>query len=598
MGLRLACILLAFSGAVSAQTCSFTLTAKPQSFPLAGGTGTVSVVASSSSCVRNAVSTVDWIVIVLGQTGTGDGSIGFTVAPNSTEPTRTGAIMVGAQSVMINEAGPPCNFAINPSLVNIPALGQSGTVSLTGLSGCSWTVSSFSTWLQVTSPASGMGPATISYTAEANPSAIARSATISIAGLTFTVNQAGVCSYTLTPSSGSFTAAGGNGTFQVGAGSGCAWTATASAPWIHIAGTGSGSGAGQVAFSVDPDTGDARTGTIAVAGQSFTLAQAAQTCTFTLSAPTGPLPAGGGTAVISVSAPAGCPWTAAASDTWITIAAGAGSGNGVVGISVPWNTGAARAGSVSVGDQSFPVSQPSGMLQPDSVANAASFVTGSVSPGMIVTITAPSGIGPASQVSQQLTPDGLSLTTQLGGAQVTFDGIAAPMVSAANGQFSAVVPYEVDGKTCTLMQLQYRGALSNWVKLPVVPSEPGIFSLDGSGAGPGMILDAMGNPNSASNPAAAGSVVTLFATGEGQTSPPGIDGLLATVPAPAPVAAVSVTIDGINATVVYYGGALGQVAGMMRVDVQIPDGTMSGAQPVILQVGAAQSQPGITVAVQ
>jgi uncharacterized protein (TIGR03437 family) len=582
-----------------AQTCTFTLTSKPQSFPLAGGTGTVTVTASSSSCVRNAVSTVDWITIVLGETGTGNGSIGFTVAPNSTVPSRTGTITVGAQSVDITQSGPPCNFAINPVSVNVSALGQSGTVALTGLSGCSWTVSSFSTWLQVTSAASGVGPATVAYTAESNPATVPRSATISIAGLTFTVNQAGVCSYTLTPSSGSFTAAGGTGTFQVGAGSGCAWTATSSAAWIHVTGTGAGSGAGQVAFSVDPDTGDARTGTILVGGQSFTLSQASQTCTFALSPATGPVPAGGGTAVFIVAAPPGCAWTAAASDTWITIVSGAsGSGNGVVGISIPWNTGAARAGTVSLGDQSFPVSQPSGMLQPDSVANAASLVTGSVTPGMIVTITAPAGIGPANQVPQQLTPDGLSLTTQLGSAQVTFDGIAAPMVSAANGQFSAVVPYKVDGKSCTLMQLQYQGALSNQVKLPVVPSEPGLFSFDSSGTGPGLILDAMGNPNSSSNPAAAESVVTMFATGEGDTSAPGVDGLLATVPAPAPVLPVSVTIAGINATVVYYGGALGQVAGMMRIDVQIPDGAMSGPQPVVLQVGTAQSQPGITVAVQ
>jgi len=61
---------------------------------------------------------------------------------------------------------------------------------------------------------------------------------------------------------------------------------------------------------------------------------------------------------------------------------------------------------------------------------------------------------------------------------------------------------------------------------------------------------------------------------------------------------VSVMIDGIDAPVLYHGGALGQVAGMMRIDVPIPDGAASGARPVVVQVGDAQSQTGVTVAVQ
>jgi uncharacterized protein (TIGR03437 family) len=150
----------------------------------------------------------------------------------------------------------------------------------------------------------------------------------------------------------------------------------------------------------------------------------------------------------------------------------------------------------------------------------------------------------------------------------------------------------------TQLQIEFQGVLSNAVTLPVVPSEPALFTVDSSGSGQGLIFDAMGNPNSTSNPAAAQSVVTLYATGEGQTLPPGVDGLIATNLAPAPVLPVSVTIDGISAAVLYYGGAIGQVAGMMRIDVQVPDGVASGARPVLLQVGDAQSQTGVTVAIQ
>jgi uncharacterized protein (TIGR03437 family) len=216
---------------------------------------------------------------------------------------------------------------------------------------------------------------------------------------------------------------------------------------------------------------------------------------------------------------------------------------------------------------------------------------------MIVAVAVP-GIGPANIIPQQLSIDGTLVRTLLGGTRVLFDGVAAPMLYAASGQFSAVVPYEVAGMSSTQMQVQYQGVVSNTVSVPVVQSAPGLFTADTSGSGQGLIFDAMGTPNSSSNPAAAESVVTLYATGEGQTMPPGVDGLIATNPAPAPVLPVSVTIDGISAPVIYYGGALGQVAGMMRIDVQVPDGVASGARPVVVQVGDGQSQTGVTVAIQ
>jgi uncharacterized protein (TIGR03437 family) len=112
-----------------------------------------------------------------------------------------------------------------------------------------------------------------------------------------------------------------------------------------------------------------------------------------------------------------------------------------------------------------------------------------------------------------------------------------------------------------------------------------------------MILDAASNPNSSDNPAAPGSVVSLFVTGEGQTSPAGIDGKLAVEPYPIPILPVTVTIDGIDAPVQQASEAAGQV-GVLQIDVLIPDGVASGARPVMVQVGDAQSQPGVTVAIQ
>jgi uncharacterized protein (TIGR03437 family) len=460
-------------------------------------------------------------------------------------------------------------------------------------------VSSNVTWLQITSMASGMGPATIAYSAQANTGSSARSGTISVANLTFTVNQAGTCAYTLNPTSGSYMASGGNGTFAVSTSAGCAWTATASASWIQITSGQSGSGSGSVAFTVGPNTGTAQTGTITVAGQTYTISQAAPGCSFTLSPSTASVPAGGGSITFSVAAAAGCVWTASTATPWITIVSGAsGSGAGVVSLSAAANAGDSRTGTVTAGGQSFTVMQAGASgIQTSYVVNAASYAAGAVSPGMIVVIAAP-GFGPPAIATLQLTPDGSAVATEVGQTQVLFDGVAAPMVYSVSGQISAVVPYETAGEVTTQMQVMYQGQVSNTVTIPVVASEPGLFSLDSSGTGPGAIRDAQFNLNSASNPAAVGAVVLLYATGEGQTSPAGVDGKLAVAPLPAPLLPVTVTIAGINAPVQYAGAAPGLVAGVMQINVQIPDGVPSGPQPVIVQVGQDQSQSGVTVAIQ
>ncbi len=87
--------------------------------------------------------------------------------------------------------------------------------------------------------------------------------------------------------------------------------------------------------------------------------------------------------------------------------------------------------------------------------------------------------------------------------------------------------------------------------------------------------------------------VSLYATGEGQTAPAGVDGKLAGSTAPHPLLPVSVTVGGIQAPVQYQCGAPGEVAGLMQVNVQIPSGVRPGGYvPVVLQVGDGSSTPG------
>jgi uncharacterized protein (TIGR03437 family) len=133
--------------------------------------------------------------------------------------------------------------------------------------------------------------------------------------------------------------------------------------------------------------------------------------------------------------------------------------------------------------------------------------------------------------------------------------------------------------------------------LSVAPTAPALITADASGQGQASAFNPDGSQNSPSTPAALGSVISLFGTGGGQTSPPASDGAIATGDAQQ-VLPVSVTIGGQTATVQYAGSAAGDVDGVMRIDVQIPAGVSPGPSvPVVIEEGGASSQSGVTIAV-
>jgi len=133
--------------------------------------------------------------------------------------------------------------------------------------------------------------------------------------------------------------------------------------------------------------------------------------------------------------------------------------------------------------------------------------------------------------------------------------------------------------------------------LPVVAATPGIFAQDGSGLGPGAILNQDYSLNSTLSPAAAGTVIQIYATGGGITSP-AVDGFLAPLQPPFPqvtVSPVTVTIGGAPAQVDYKGAAPGLIAGLIQINATVPSGLTPGPVPVVVQIGMAPSQNNLTV---
>ena len=219
-----------------------------------------------------------------------------------------------------------------------------------------------------------------------------------------------------------------------------------------------------------------------------------------------------------------------------------------------------------------------------------------LSPGKVAVIYG-AGLGPSTLAEFQLNGSN-TIAAQLAGTIVMFNGIAAPLIYTSATQIGAIVPYGVTGNTAQVA-VSYGGQTSTAVTVAIAASAPGIFTLTETGAGQAAAVNQDGTINSAINPAKIGSFISLYATGEGQTTPAGVDGQLATSGLPHPLLSVTATIGGQPASVSYAGAAPGEVAGLMQVNVQIPAGIQTGGYvPVVLQVGNAASSPGVTIAVR
>lgn len=267
-------------------------------------------------------------------------------------------------------------------------------------------------------------------------------------------------------------------------------------------------------------------------------------------------------------------------------------------------SGAGVTQNVTITDQFYAVAnfQRPFALTPPGIVNAASFLGGPVSPGEIVTIFADQ-IGPPGLTTAQLDSSGRVATT-LAGSRVFFDGVAAPLIYVSPNQIAAIVPYEVAGKLITAVQVSLNGQVSTPALVPVTSAAPAMFTSDSSGRGLGAILNQDTTINSPANPALRGSTVVLFVTGEGQTTPGGVDGAIASSVFPRPAAQpVSVLFGGPkgvgkSAQILYAGAAPGEVAGVMQINAVIPVDAPSGNVPVSFSVGGMSSIEMTTVAIQ
>jgi uncharacterized protein (TIGR03437 family) len=550
----------------------------------------------------------------------------LAVSPSSLTFTQTaGGSAPAAQILTVTSTGPSANYTV---------AANNGTIALT--------------WLAI-STTSGTTPGSVSVSVDASrltPGTYQGQVTVSSPGLanspvtipvTFTVNAGTIAA---SPASLTFTSVQGGSTTAAQAVSvtatvgntlsySIAVATTAGGNWL-VANPVTGVTPGTVNITANPAglTAGTYSGSVTITSSGATGSPITIPVTFTVSAPLSltvspttlsfaytsglTVPAA---QTVSVTSPGGVAALTATAQMangsgWLTVSPSsantpasfsvavtpqnlaAGTYTGAVTISSPTSTSPVTI-AVTLTVQTIPPPNAT------AIVNSASFVSGAVAPGEIITIGGTGMAGANDSYGLQL-ESGL-VATKLGDTRVLFDGIAAPLVYVSANQVNAVVPYNVSGRVSTRIQVEYKGVTGSAIELRVVDSAPAIFTQNQSGTGPGAISNQNFSLNTASNPAARGSVVVVYATGEGQTSPVGVNGSVTPSNGSGlkrPLLNVTATVGGHAARVLYAGSAPGFISGAFQVNVEIPAEASSGAQAIVVTVGANNSQPGVTVAVQ
>jgi len=226
------------------------------------------------------------------------------------------------------------------------------------------------------------------------------------------------------------------------------------------------------------------------------------------------------------------------------------------------------------------------------VVNAASQQSGHVAPGELVEIGGQT-IGPSPGVAATIPPAAPGLATTLGGTTVTVNGIAAPILYTNGSQTNIQIPYEVNGQGSVNIIVKAGGQSTAAFIMPLAAVAPGLFTINFSGNGQAVALNADGTVNSSTNAAVRGSTITLFATGEGMTSPASGNGMLETDTSRVPVAPVSVTFVNLPNNVVVTPTSSTtvprDVSGVLQMRVPVPTTINAGLVNLSLTVGGVSN---------
>ena len=325
------------------ESCAFTLLPPSRSFDALGGTAAFDV-NTAAACAWTSAATAPWLTLVSGQSGTGNGTVTYGVAPNADASPRTANVTVGGAAHAVTQSGVTgCSLSIDPDDGQFPVGGGSGQFAVSAAPTCAWLASSRSGWIRVLDPPGGLGTGSrrVSYSLDASGDAGTRTGTITVGAQAFVATQAGTstCTYGVTPVDLRACSLAFPMTVTVATAAGCGWTASTSASWIPISSGQTGLGPGTMTFTLPGNFNEARQDVIKIRwpapteGQNVRVAQ--EGCAYALDPAYVSAPACGGDRAFEVytgstdvgfcghdgpmGAPGRCVWSALSTAPWITV---------------------------------------------------------------------------------------------------------------------------------------------------------------------------------------------------------------------------------------------------------------------------------------
>jgi uncharacterized protein (TIGR03437 family) len=400
------------------------------------------------------------------------------------------------------------------------------------------------------------------------------------------------------------------------------WTATASSQfggnWLRLPAT---SATGKTVLQVAANPAALANGTYqgSITVNAPGLVQGTQTVIVTLTIVAKPVIATGASA-LSFAAPSGrdaqpssfaisnsgstvfFSWVAipstATGGNWLSVSPGSATGNAALQVTVHSASLAdgIYRGTIAIsspGAQNSPTAVPVTLtvgslpsIAAGGVVNSASYaVGGSLAPGAIAAVfgsnltDGTSCLPPACVAGFQ----GGKLNTAMAGAQVSVNGIAAPIFYATPSQLGIQIPNEVTGSSASV-QVSVRGQGSAPQTIPIGTAAPGIFTVSSDGTGAGIVTHADASLVSAQNPALPGETLIIYATGLGRVSPPVATGALPSGVSSAALPA-TVMIDGVQVNP-DFAGLSGCCVGLNQINIKVPAQTHAGTVPVTVSTGA------------
>ena len=318
-------------------TCTISISPTALTHESAGGSASIAVTAPAG-CAWTAATPDAWISITSGSSGTGPGTVNYTVAANASPDTRAGSIAVGTARYDVSQKGRSaavCTYDLSPGSADFTKDGGGGAFAVTAPDGCAWTAASNASWLTVATP-TGQGTGSVSYTVARHTEVESRNGVISLADRTFTVRQSGdvgICQYSVAPVDFSPCMPAAAVTTTISTSASCPWTADVSVPWLRV-GAGSGSGGSGLSITFTENYDAPREGIVMIrwptpsAGQNVRIHQAG--CRYAVSRSSFGFVAAGGTGsfdVLQESDPNTCGsalqdrciWSAQSNASWITV---------------------------------------------------------------------------------------------------------------------------------------------------------------------------------------------------------------------------------------------------------------------------------------